>query len=171
MNRVILIGRLTRDPDLRYTQSGMAVCSFTLAVDKNLSKQKRQEAESQNRPTADFPRVTFWGAQGETIAKYLRKGQQLAIEGRIQTGSYQDQNGNTVYTTDVVGDKFDFINSSNQNFGYQNDSNGFNQDNNSMNFNQDFGNSYKNNDNQSNNDEDFFGDDFSQIEDDGRIPF
>ena len=63
MNKVFLIGRLTKDPDLRYTQSGQAVVSFALAVDRGLSKQKRQEMESQNRPTADFPRITVWGVQ------------------------------------------------------------------------------------------------------------
>ena len=110
MNRVILIGRLTREPELRYTQARQAVCTFNLAVDKGLSKQRRQEAEANNRPTADFPRITVWGVQAENASRYLHKGSQCAIEGRIQTGSYQDsQTGKMIYTTDVVADRVEFI--------------------------------------------------------------
>ena len=96
MNKVFLIGRLTKDPDLRYTQQGQAVVSFSLAVDRGLSKQKRQEMESMNRPTADFPRITVWGVQAENVSRYLKKGNQCAIDGRIQTGSYQDKDGKMV---------------------------------------------------------------------------
>lgn len=177
MNRVILIGRLTRDPELRYTQSRQAVCTFNLAVDKGLSKQKRQEAEANNRPTADFPRITVWGIQGENASRYLHKGSQCAVEGRIQTGSYQDpQTGKMVYTTDVVADRVEFLDprSSGQggnNFGPMNQDQGFA----SMNQDPGYGNSYNNNQAnnsyQSNNSDDFFDDDFTEIEDDGRIPF
>lgn len=175
MNRVILIGRLTRDPELRYTQSRMAVCSFNLAVDKGLSKQKRQEAEANNRPTADFPRITVWGVQAENASRYLHKGSQCAIEGRIQTGSYQDtQTGKMVYTTDVVADRVEFLDSRSDSQGYQANNNfgGMNQDQGYGNMNQDqsYNNNGMNNSNQDNSD-DFFDDDFTEIEDDGRIPF
>ncbi len=168
MNRVILVGRLTRDPELRYTQSQMAVCTFNLAVDRGLSKQKKQEAEAANRPTADFPRITVWGVQGENASRYLHKGSQCAVEGRIQTGSYQDtQTGKMVYTTEVVADRVEFLgggnfdqaNSYNQDQPYQNQA-----PRNNHNYNQ-------NNNNQSQDDSDFFDDDFTEIEDDGRIPF
>lgn len=175
MNRVILIGRLTRDPELRYTQSRMAVCSFNLAVDKGLSKQKRQEAEANNRPTADFPRITVWGVQAENASRYLHKGSQCAIEGRIQTGSYQDtQTGKMVYTTDVVADRVEFLDSRSDSQGYKANNNfgGMNQDQGYGNMNQDqsYNNNGVNNSNQDNSD-DFFDDDFTEIEDDGRIPF
>lgn len=173
MNKVFLIGRLTKDPDLRYTQQGQAVVSFSLAVDRGLSKQKRQEMESMNRPTADFPRITVWGVQAENVSRYLKKGNQCAIDGRIQTGSYQDKDGKMVYTTDVIADRVEFLESRSDG---QYQSNPMNQDNGFGNMNQE--NSYNNsnnfqqNNNQNmNNNDDFFDDDFTEIEDDGRIPF
>lgn len=109
-NLVVLTGRLTRDPELRRTQSGMAVCTFTLAVDKGLSREKRQEAEAKGTPTADFPRITVWGKQGENANQYLKKGSMCLVQGSIQTGKYDDQEtGKTVYTTDVVGYKVEFL--------------------------------------------------------------
>lgn len=153
LNKVILIGRLTRDPELKYTQSNQAVCTFTLAVDKKLSREKREEAEAAGRPTADFPRIIVWGKMGENASRYLEKGKQCAIEGRIQTGSYHDgETGKTVYTTDIVADNVEFLSKSTQ--GERKDSRGTNtrQDNN-------------------NGSDDFFDDDFSEIQDDERIPF
>lgn len=152
MNKVILIGRLVRDPELRYTQSNQAICTFTLAVDKKLSREKREEAESAGRPTADFPRIIVWGKAGENASKYLFKGSQCAIEGRIQTGSYKDQDGKTNYTTDIIADNVEFLSRPTQderksNLGV---------------------NTYQGNKNQN---DDFFEDDFSEIQDDGRIPF
>lgn len=115
MNKVLLIGRLTRDPALRYTQSNMATCSFTLAVDKGLSREKREEAEASNRPTADFPRIVVWGRMAENASSYLSKGSKCAVEGRIQTGSYQDkETGKSVYTTDIVADNIEYLDSSNR---------------------------------------------------------
>ncbi|MDO5027592.1 MAG: single-stranded DNA-binding protein, partial [Tissierellia bacterium] len=178
MNRVVLIGRLTRDPELRYTQSRMAVCTFSLAVDRGLSKQKRQEAEANNRQTADFIRITVWGVQGENASRYLHKGSQCAVEGRIQTGYYQDtQTGKMVYTTDVVADRVEFLDSrsdnnayqANNNFGNMNQDPGYNNYNQDQGYNNNYNNSYNNNSNQNNSD-DFFDDDFTEIEDDGRIP-
>lgn len=109
MNTVVLIGRLTRDPELRYIPgSGTAICRFTLAIDRNLSKDKKQEMESKGQPTADFISISVWGKQGENCANYLAKGRLVAVQGRIQTGSY-DKDGTRVYTTDVVAERTQFL--------------------------------------------------------------
>ena len=95
MNSVVLIGRLTRDPELRYTAgTQMAVATFTLAIDRPV----RAGGERQT----DFPRVTVFGKQAENCERYLDKGRQVAVQGRIQTGSYKTQTGETRYTTEVV---------------------------------------------------------------------
>lgn len=112
MNSVNLIGRLVRDPDLRYTQSGTAVVRFTLAVDRKLSKEKREQAEQ----TADFISMTAWGKTAELISNYFSKGSQVGIEGRIQTGSYEKE-GRKIYTTDVVVNSVTFVGSKNNNSG------------------------------------------------------
>lgn len=102
MNSVILIGRLTRDPELRYTNgSQMAIAKFSIAVDRPA----RQGEEKK----ADFPRITVFGKQAENCEKYLAKGRMVCVQGRIQTGSYQDKDGKTVYTTDVVADRVEFL--------------------------------------------------------------
>lgn len=100
MNNVTLMGRLTRDPELKYSQAGKAYCRFSLAVQREF-----------NREEADFINCLAWGKTAETIAEYLKKGRRMAIVGRIQTGNYQNSNGDTVYTTEVVADKFEFIDS------------------------------------------------------------
>lgn len=109
MNNVVLIGRLTRDPELRYLQTGTAVCTFTLAVDKNLSREKKQEMESRNQATADFINIVVWGRMGENCANYLAKGRLTAVQGRIQTGSYDGKDGIKRYTTDVVASNVEFL--------------------------------------------------------------
>lgn len=115
MNCVSLIGRLTKDVDLRTTKSGTSVAGFILAVDKGLSKQKRDEAEQSGSPTADFVSCQAWGKTAELLAKYCKKGSRIGLVGRIQTGSYQDkETGKTVYTTDVVADRIEFLESANQ---------------------------------------------------------
>ena len=110
LNNVVLIGRLTREPELRYLPSGnnTAVARFTLAVDRDLSKDKRQQAEANNQPTADFINITVWGKQAENCANYLVKGRLVAVSGRIQTGSYE-KDGRRVYTTDVVAERVQFL--------------------------------------------------------------
>ena len=118
-NIVVLSGRLTRDANLKYLQGGNnnAVARFTLAVDKQLSKEKRKEMESKGQPTADFISCQAWGKLGETIAKYSGKGLRLLVNGRIQTGSYE-KDGERRYTTDVVVNSLQIIdwkNSSNSN--------------------------------------------------------
>jgi single-strand DNA-binding protein len=100
MNNVVLIGRLTKDPELRYIpQSETAVANFTLAVDRPLSKEK----------TADFIRIVAFGKTAELCEKYISKGRQVGISGRIQTGSYKDKEGKTVYTTEVYADRVEFL--------------------------------------------------------------
>ena len=101
MNSVILIGRLTKDPETRYTASQMAVSSFSIAVDRPLGK----DGEKQT----DFPRITVFGKQAENCEKYLAKGRMIAVQGRLQTGSYKDKDGKTVYTTDVIADRVKFL--------------------------------------------------------------
>ncbi len=99
MNTVVLVGNLVRDPDVRYTSGAeaMAVATFTIAV----NRMKRGEA--------DFPRIVVFGKQAENCERYLSKGSKVAVEGRIQTGSYKKNNGETVYTTDVVANRVEFI--------------------------------------------------------------
>lgn len=102
MNSVVLIGRLTRDPEVRYTAATqMAVATFTVAIDRPV----RAGGEKQT----DFPRITVFGKQAENCEKYLAKGRLVGIQGRLQTGSYQNKDGVTVYTTDVVADRVEFL--------------------------------------------------------------
>jgi single-strand DNA-binding protein len=106
LNRVILIGRLTRDPELRYTPSGVAVTQFTLAVDRPFTNQ-------QNQREADFIPIVTWRQLAETCANYLRKGRLTAVEGRIQVRSYDNNEGRRVYVTEVVADNVRFLESPN----------------------------------------------------------
>ena len=107
MNSVILIGRLARDPELSYTPNTQAaVCRFTIAVDR-----PKRDGQDQG---ADFIRITVWGRQAEACDRYLSKGRLISVQGRIQTGSYKDRNGQTVYTTDVVADRVEFLGDNNQ---------------------------------------------------------
>ena len=118
MNSVILIGRLTRDPELRYTPNTQtAVAHFTLAIDRPVSAGQESQA--------DFIRITVFGKQAETVDRYLKKGSQAAVSGRIQTGSYRDKNGQTVYTTDVIANRVEFLGSRNNNGGGSNANSGF----------------------------------------------
>lgn len=102
MNSVVLIGRLTRDPEVRYiSESQMAVATFTVAID-------RPTRAGQEKKT-DFPRVTVFGRQAENCERFLAKGRLVGVQGRIQTGSYTNKEGRTVYTTDVVADRVEFL--------------------------------------------------------------
>jgi single-strand DNA-binding protein len=110
MNSVVLIGRLVRDPELRFVPgSGMAVANFTMAIDKGLTREKKQEFESQGKPTADFVRIVVWGKQAENCSQYLAKGKLVAIQGSIQTGSYKTNTGETRYSTDVLANRVEFL--------------------------------------------------------------
>lgn len=98
MNVCVIIGRLARDPEQRFTTSGTAVTTFTLAVNR-IDK------------TADFIRIKAFGKTAELVSMYLKKGSQAAITGRIQTGSYENSEGQKVYTTDIIADRVEFLSS------------------------------------------------------------
>lgn len=123
MNKVVLIGRLTKNPELRYAPgSGTAVCRFSLAVDR----MKKDQG-------ADFINCVSFGKTAETITQYLTKGKKLALEGHIQTGSYDNKEGKKVYTFDVMVERFEFVESANSgqannNQDYFNQPGNFNQD-------------------------------------------
>ena len=94
MNNCVLIGRLCADPELKYLPNGgTPVCNFTLAVDKMLSKDKKEEFESKGYPTADFINIVVWNKQAENCANYLAKGRLAAVQGSIQTRNWEDQEG------------------------------------------------------------------------------
>lgn len=115
MNKVILMGRLTRDPEVRYSQgeSPLAIARYTLAVDRRFSRSNGGD----NGQTADFISCVAFGRSGEFAEKYLRKGTKIAVTGRIQTGSYTNKDGQTVYTTEVVVEDQEFAESKNSNSG------------------------------------------------------
>ncbi len=121
MNKVVLIGRLTKDPDVRYSQSNepIAVARYTLAVDRRIKRDGQQ--------SADFIGCIAFGKLGEFAEKYLHKGMKIAIEGHIQTGSYKNRDGQTVYTTDVIVDGCEFVEKKSDNPQPQTDSDGFMQ--------------------------------------------
>ena len=114
MNKVILIGRLTRDPDVRYSQgeNSLAVARFTIAVDRRV---KRDSGEQ----TADFISCVAFGRTAEFFEKYFKQGSKVAVEGRIQTGSYTNREGQKVYTTDVVVENAEFVESKSAAAGQQ----------------------------------------------------
>lgn len=109
MNKVILVGRLTRDPEVRYSSGdqAMAIARYSLAVDRR----GRRDSSSGDQQTADFINIVAFGRDGEFAEKYLRKGMRILVEGRIQTGSYTNKDGQKVYTTDVVVERHEFVES------------------------------------------------------------
>ena len=108
MNKVVLIGNLTRDPELQTTNSGVSVCRFSLAV-------TRRFANNEGERDADFINIVVWRNQAENCHKYLKKGSKCAVVGRIQTSSYDAQDGSKRYTTDVVADEVEFISTTRSN--------------------------------------------------------
>ena len=104
MNKVILIGRLTRDPELRYTGSNTPVATFSLAVNRPFTNQSGERE-------ADFINCVVWRKLAETVKNYLSQGSQVAVEGRIQTRNYDDQNGQKRYVTEVIVENIDFVGS------------------------------------------------------------
>ena len=108
MNKVILVGRLTRDPEVRYSQNNdgsMAIARYALAVDR------QRGSNNGDQPSADFINIVAFGKNGEFAEKYLRKGMKILVEGRIQTGSYTNKDNQKVYTTDVVVERHEFVES------------------------------------------------------------
>ena len=118
LNQVTLFGRLTKEPELRYSQSGMANVFVTIAVDRGMSKEKRQEAQANNQPTADFIQCKAFGKTAEMLGNYFKKGNRILVEGRIQTGSYEKE-GQRVFTTDVIVNRVHFVESASENQGQQ----------------------------------------------------
>ena len=115
-NRVVLIGRLTKDPDLKYSESNLPVLRFTIAVNRIFTDQNGQKQ-------ADFINCVAFRKQAENMARFLGRGSQIAVEGRIQTRNYQGKDGNTVYVTEVVAESVQFLESKNSPHSRQN--NGF----------------------------------------------
>ncbi|MDO9491490.1 single-stranded DNA-binding protein [Acetobacterium sp.] len=116
MNKVILVGRLTRDPEVKNTTTGKAVATFTLAVDRRFKNKDGQKE-------ADFVPIVVWGKQAEFAGQYLSKGSQIGVSGRLQVRSYDAQDGQRRYVTEVVADEINFLSSSrkdsNSTTGYQ----------------------------------------------------
>lgn len=104
MNRTVLVGRLTRDVDLRYTPSGTAVANFTIAINRPF---KSQDGEQQ----ADFINGVVWRKPAENLANYMKKGSQIGVDGRLQSRTYEDKSGKTVFVTEVVADSIQFLES------------------------------------------------------------
>ena len=107
MNKVVLIGRLSRDPELRHTTNGTAVCQINVAISRPVSQGRE--------PETDFINVTVWNKQAENVARYLAKGRQVAVEGRIQTRSYDNNEGKRTYVTEVIASNVEFLGSANDN--------------------------------------------------------
>ena len=114
MNKVILVGRLTRDPEVKNTTTGKAVATFTLAVDRRFKNKDGQKE-------ADFVPIVVWGKQAEIAGQYLSKGSQIGVSGRLQVRSYDAQDGQRRYVTEVVADEINFLSSSRKDStgGYQ----------------------------------------------------
>lgn len=105
MNKAILIGRLTRDPEIRYTQSNRPVAQFTLAIDRPFTNQETGERE------ADFLNIVIWDKSAENVGKYTHKGSQVAVEGRIQSRSYENDKGEKKYVTEIIASRVQFLDS------------------------------------------------------------
>jgi len=160
MNVVNIIGRLTKDVEFRATQGGNGIASFTVAVDKGLSQQKKNEYIAQGKRTADFINCKAFNKTGEIIGQYFEKGGLIGITGKWNTGSYVNKEGVTIYTNDLLVDNFYFL-SDNGNSNNQNNNQRYNNQNNNQNNNQRYNNQ--------NNSQDYGIDNFSEMNDD--IPF
>lgn len=181
INRVVLVGRLTRDPELRYTANGAAVASFTVAVN-------RQFTNNQGEREADFISCVIWRKAAENFANFTHKGSLVGIDGRVQTRNYENQQGNRVYVTEVVVENFSLLESrsesdrrattENLNGGNQaptqpsNNQSPFNNNNNQSNNNNNYNNGNDNNSNSDNNMSDPFADNSKPIDiSDDDLPF
>ena len=102
INRVVIVGRLTADPELKYTPNGIASCNFRVAVNRTFKGQNSEQV-------ADFINCVAWRKQAENLANYMKKGSLIGVDGRIQTCSYEGQDGKRIYTTDVVAESIQFL--------------------------------------------------------------
>ncbi|EJA0792807.1 single-stranded DNA-binding protein [Listeria monocytogenes] len=122
MNRVVLVGRLTKDPELRYTPAGIAVATFTLAVNRTFTNQNGERE-------ADFINCVVWRKPAENVANFLKKGSMAGVDGRVQTRNYEDSDGKRVFVTEVVAESVQFLDPKNNNVegstsnNYQNQAN------------------------------------------------
>ncbi|AZV45635.1 single-stranded DNA-binding protein [Peribacillus asahii] len=155
MNRVVLVGRLTKDPDLRYTPNGVPVATFTLAVNRTFSNQ-------QGDRDADFINCVVWRKPAENVANYLKKGSLAGVDGRIQTRNYEGQDGKRVYVTEIVADSVQFLEPRSSSAGGRNEggSYGSQRSYNDNNYDNPFGGNSNPNQNQRNNDN------FTRVDDD-----
>ncbi len=110
INKVILVGRLGKDPEVRYTPSGVAVANFSIAT----SEEWKDKDTGQKQERTEWHRIVAWRRLGEICGEYLRKGKQVYIEGRIQTKSWEDREGNTRYTTEIVAQNMQMLDSANR---------------------------------------------------------
>ena len=133
INNVVLVGRMTRDAELRYTPSNQAVATFTLAVNRNF---KNQNGERE----ADFIQIVAWRGVAETIAQYCGKGSQIGVIGRIQTRNYENQQGQRVYITEVVAQQVTLLDTRNNQQGGQPQNQGNFQNGNNQNYQSQYGN-------------------------------
>ncbi|WP_271006339.1 single-stranded DNA-binding protein [Listeria seeligeri] len=124
MNRVVLVGRLTKDPELRYTPAGVAVATFTLAVNRTFTNQ-------QGEREADFINCVVWRKPAENVANFLKKGSMAGVDGRVQTRNYEGNDGKRVYVTEIVAESVQFLEPRNSNSGGGNNYQGGNTTNNS----------------------------------------
>lgn len=124
MNRVVLVGRLTKDPELRYTPAGVAVATFTLAVNRTFTNQ-------QGEREADFINCVVWRKPAENVANFLKKGSMAGVDGRVQTRNYEGNDGKRVYVTEIVAESVQFLEPRNSNSGGGNNYQGGNTNNNS----------------------------------------
>lgn len=137
INNVVLVGRLTRDPELRFTSNGQAVTSFTLAVNRNFTNQSGERE-------ADFVNCVIWRKPAETLANYAKKGTLIGVVGRIQTRNYENQQGQKVFVTEVVCDNFQLLERRDASESQSNNSSS-NQESSSFNHNNQANNDFKRN--------------------------
>lgn len=125
INRIVLVGRLTKEPELRYTPNGVAVASFTLAVNRPFAKEGQQET--------DFLPIVVWRKQAENAANYLHKGSLAGVDGRVQTRNYENNEGRRVYVTEVLAESVQYLEPKGTNHGGQNSNNSNNGNSNASN--------------------------------------
>lgn len=112
LNRIVLVGRMVKDPEIKYSQTGKAITTFTLAVDRAFAKEGQQDA--------DFPRVVQFGKGAEATANYMSKGSMVGVDGRLSTRTWEDESGKKQYATEVIADQVKFLESRNKGESQQN---------------------------------------------------